>query len=199
MDLDMDRYASVVAFAQELKKVRQGRGGVDYVLLNAGLSGVDFKFGEESWEQNIQVNVLSTALLGLLLLPWMKAERAHCSAPAHLAAAGSSRHLEPDIQQWKEWAAESAVPGHFNEPENWPGTDSMYMTTKLVVQYAGVELAKMALGPDGRPEVIVHAVCPGIVSSNLPRHFKDNGKGHAIGIAIFFSLFGKPPSRKASM
>ncbi|KAI0837309.1 NAD(P)-binding protein [Hypoxylon sp. FL0890] len=197
MDLDMNRYSSVVAFAREIKKVRQGRGGADYVILNAGLSGVDFKLGDEGWEQNIQVNVLSTALLGLLLLPWMKAERAQRSAPAHLAVVGSSRHLEPNIQEWMEWATGPGILRHFNKLENWPGADGMYATTKLMVQYAVSELAKMAFGPGGRPEVIINAMCPGIVSSNLPRHFTDKGKGYAIGIIIFFSLFGKSPSNGA--
>lgn len=49
MDLDMARYASVVAFAQELKKVRQGEGGVDYVILNAGVAGVDFELTSDGW------------------------------------------------------------------------------------------------------------------------------------------------------
>ncbi|OTA83616.1 hypothetical protein M434DRAFT_24766 [Hypoxylon sp. CO27-5] len=197
MDLDMSRYASVAAFAQELRKVRQGRSGVDYVILNAGLSGADFKLGDEGWEQNIQVNALSTALLGLLLMPWMKAERAHRSAPAHLAVVGSSRHLEPNIQEWKKWATESGILKHFSKPENWPGPDGMYATTKLMVQYAVRELTEMALGSDGRPEVIVNAMCPGITATNLPKRFADKGLGYAIGIAIFTGLFGKSPSNGA--
>lgn len=49
MDLDMNRYASVVAFARELRKVRQGQGGVDYVVLSAGLAGVEFQVVDEGW------------------------------------------------------------------------------------------------------------------------------------------------------
>ncbi|KAI1781022.1 NAD(P)-binding protein [Hypoxylon cercidicola] len=198
MDLDMSRYASVVAFAQEVRNVRQGRGGLDCVILNAGVAGVDFKLADEGWEQNIQVNALSTALLGLLLLPWLKAERAHRSAPAHLAVVSSGRHLEPDIRQWKEWAAASGgVLQHFNEPENWPGPEAIYAVTKLMAQYAVDELADMALGPDGRPEVIVNSMCPGIVKSDLSRHYADKGAGFAVGIAVFTGLFAKSTSNGA--
>lgn len=49
VDLDMTRYASVVAFAQEIKKVKQGSGGVDTVVLNAGVAGVDFELTSEGW------------------------------------------------------------------------------------------------------------------------------------------------------
>ncbi|KAI2632041.1 NAD(P)-binding protein, partial [Hypoxylon sp. NC1633] len=197
MDLDMNRYASVVAFAQELQKVRQGRGGVDYVILNAGLTGVDFTLVDEGWEQNIQVNALSTALLGLLLLPWLKAERVHRESPAHLAVVSSNKHLDPDIQQWKEQATESGILGHFNKPENWPGPEGMYATTKLLVQYAVEELVKMALGPDGRPDVIINTMCPGIVKSDLPRHFVDKSVAFAVVVAVFTGLFGKSASNGA--
>ncbi|KAI6092828.1 NAD(P)-binding protein [Hypoxylon rubiginosum] len=198
MDLDMSRYASVIAFAKEVKKVRQDRGGLDVVILNAGVAGADFKLVDEGWEQNIQVNALSTTLLGLLLLPWLKAERAHRPAPAHLAVVSSSRHLEPDIQKWKEWAAASGgVLEHFNKPENWPGPDGMYAVTKLMAQYAMDELTRLALGPDGRPEVIVNAMCPGFTKSDLPRHYADKGIGFTVGIAVFTGLFAKSSSNGA--
>lgn len=47
------------------------------------------------------------------------------------------------------------------------------------------------------PEVIVNAMCPGIVATNLPKNFADKGLGYAIGIAIFTGLFGKSPSNGA--
>ncbi|KAI1769625.1 NAD(P)-binding protein [Hypoxylon sp. FL1150] len=199
MDLNMNRYASVISFAKEVQKVRQGRGGLDVVVLNAGLAGIDFKLVDEGWEQNIQVNALSAALLGLLLLQGMKAERAHRSAPAHLAVVSSSRHLEPNIREWKEGAAASggSVLQYFNKPENWPGADSMYAVTKLMAQYAVDELTKLALGPDGRPEVIVNAMCPGIVKSDLTRHWAEKGVGFTIAIAVFTGLFAKSTSNGA--
>lgn len=101
-------------------------------------------------DQNIQVNTLSTILLALLLLPWMKAERANRSAPAHLAVTGSGRHLDPNIQEWQKWASETGLLEHFSKPENWPGASNMYAATKLMAQFSVNELVKMALGPDGR-------------------------------------------------
>lgn len=69
MELQMDTLSSTRAFAE---KVKSEVDRIDYVLLNAGVLHKDFKMGEEGFEESVQVNVLSSALLGLLLLPWMK-------------------------------------------------------------------------------------------------------------------------------
>ncbi|KAI0096565.1 NAD(P)-binding protein [Daldinia grandis] len=191
LDLDMGRYASVVAFAHEVKKVRAGKGGIDFVVLNAGVLSMEFTLSDEGWEQNIQTNALSTALLGFLLLQWMKTERPNRSAPAHLAAVGSSQHLSPNIEDWAKWASETGILEHLNKPENWPGTSPMYGATKLLAQYAVNELVEMALGPDGRPEVIINTMCPGLVKSDLPRQFMGKGVGYRTFIAIYYGIFGK--------
>jgi len=48
-ELDMNRYDSVVALAEEVKKTRAGKGGLDYVLLNAGVIGIKYKAVDEGW------------------------------------------------------------------------------------------------------------------------------------------------------
>jgi NAD(P)-dependent dehydrogenase (short-subunit alcohol dehydrogenase family) len=49
VELDMNRYASVIALVDEVKKVRAGKGGLDFVLLNAGLLGTEFTAVDEGW------------------------------------------------------------------------------------------------------------------------------------------------------
>ncbi|KAI0885302.1 NAD(P)-binding protein [Annulohypoxylon maeteangense] len=197
MDLDMSRYASVVTFAEEARKIRQGKGGIDTVVLNAGLSTIAPTLSEEGWDLNIQVNTLSTILLALLLLPWLRAERANRSAPAHLAVVGSGRHLEPNIQEWKKWTSETGPLEHFSKPDNWPGASTMYATTKLMAQYAVNELVKMALGSSGRPKVVVNTMCPGFVASDLSRDLKQLGIVVSLIVTIFTVIFGKSPSNGA--
>ncbi|CAJ2511824.1 Uu.00g074490.m01.CDS01 [Anthostomella pinea] len=196
LDLDMNRNASIVAFADEVKKLRAGRGGIDFVLLNAGLIGVEFTPADEGWEQNLQVNTLGTALLALLLLPWMKAERANRASPAHMAAIGSGQHLDPDIQTWAAWSAEGVL-AHYNKPANWPGAQVMYATTKLLLQSAFNELAELAVGEDGRPEVILNTVCPGIVKTDLSRGYKKASYAFVVLAGVFTGLFGKSPENGA--
>lgn len=67
----------------------------------------------------------------------------------------------------------------------------MYANSKLLVQYCTLEIAKLALGPDGtyvisnantesgidkdrRPQVIVNPMCPGMVKSELGRDYRSN-------------------------
>ncbi|KAI3327981.1 NAD(P)-binding protein [Xylariaceae sp. AK1471] len=192
VELDMNRYDSVVALVEEVKKIRSGRGGVDFVLLNAGVAGVEFTAVDEEWEQTIQVNVLSTVLLALLLLPWMKIERKNRSSPAHLSIVGSSQHLEPDIEAWKTYIAkEGGVLAHYRDPKNWPGPKTMYGATKLMVHYAANELAELAKGEDDCPEVIINTACPGIVRTQLSRHYAEGSRAIAMALAVFFTLLAK--------
>lgn len=65
----MSTFTSIKTFADEVKSEVQS---VDYVLLNAGLTNKDFKMGEEGYEETLMVNCLGTAMLAVLLLPWMK-------------------------------------------------------------------------------------------------------------------------------
>jgi NAD(P)-dependent dehydrogenase (short-subunit alcohol dehydrogenase family) len=160
MELDMSTLASTKAFAE---RVKQEVKKIDYVLLNAGLLNPGFKQGKEGFEESIQVNVLSTALLGLLLLPWMK-EAGH--GKAHLGFVTSGLHRSVAIDQWPQ----SDVLSHFSRAENWPKS-GMYATSKLLEQYVVREIAKLALGNDGRPEVIVNPICPGKIPRPKP-HFE---------------------------
>lgn len=46
-----------------------------------------------------------------------------------------------------------------SKKENWP--TSMYATAKLLEQFVANEVAKLAIDPDGSPEVVVNPMCPG--------------------------------------
>ncbi|KAK8039784.1 hypothetical protein PG993_008195 [Apiospora rasikravindrae] len=200
MELDMSRYSSVVAFAEQVKQVKRGNGGVDVVILNAGMIGTVYEKGFEGWEQNLQTNTLSTALLAALLLPYLKSERANRSAPAHLTLVGSMLHTSPDINRWPKWASQDGEGGgvlkHLNQPENFVSADDRYACTKLLLQYAFEELAKLAReeGGDGpyRPQVIMNTVCPGIVRTGLARDYQaKGGLGMRLAVGAFQGLFGK--------
>ena len=150
MKLDMSTLASTKAFADRIKSdVKK----IDYVLLNAGVLNKGFKEGEEGFEEMIQVNVLSTALLGLLLLPWMKEVG---GGKAHLGFVTSGTHRSVEINNWPK----EDILGYLSKPENWP-KGGMYGPSKLLEQYVVNEIAKLAVGSDGKPEVIVNPMCPG--------------------------------------
>jgi NAD(P)-dependent dehydrogenase (short-subunit alcohol dehydrogenase family) len=145
----MSTLASTAAFASQLKSEIQE---IDLVLLNAGALNTAFRLGEEGYERTIQVTVLSTALLALLLLPWMKTAR---KGKAHLGFVTSGRHRNVAIDSWPG----ENVLQWLSKEENCPS--SMYATAKLLEQYVSNEVAKLAVNPYGVPEVIVNPMCPG--------------------------------------
>lgn len=104
-------------------------------------------------EETIQVNALSTTLLGLLLLDWMKQQRAHRTSPAHLVFVTSRDHLYPDISHWAEWSRHEGLLRHLSRKEDWPAwwatTEPNYASSKLLVMYAIDRISEMAKGPEG--------------------------------------------------
>jgi len=65
---------------------------------------------------------------------------------AHLGIVTSGTHLSIPID--KKGFPKEDVLGFYGKEENWPGRN-MYPISKLFIQYASFELAKLALGPDG--------------------------------------------------
>ncbi|KAK7948968.1 short chain dehydrogenase/reductase family oxidoreductase [Apiospora aurea] len=199
IELDMSRYSSVAAFAEQVTQVKRGKGGVDVVVLNAGMIGTVYEKGPEGWERNLQTNSLSTALLAALLLPYLKSERVSRSSPAHLTLVGSMQHTSPDINRWHKWASQEdqgsgGVLKHLNQPENFISAEDRYAATKLILQYAFEELVKLARkdGGNSPPQVIMNAVCPGIVKTGLARDYQvRGGLGIRLAVRAFQGLFGK--------
>ena len=154
MVLDMNRWGSVTSFAAALQQIKRGRGGLDFVLLNAAVIQSRFAPSPEGWQEELQVNALSSVLLALLLLPWLRAERRHRAAPAHLAFTTSSASLTNDVSEWEGWARPNGGEGilsRWNNKETWPpGLSGGYPVSKALLMYAGRELTKLAVGPDGR-------------------------------------------------
>lgn len=84
--LDMATFAGVKDFVGRLEKEESV---IDVVFLNAGVQsfpGYAPTVSEDGWEMTLQVNTLSSILLGVLLLPWMKTAG---KGKAHMAFTGS--------------------------------------------------------------------------------------------------------------
>lgn len=151
MGLEMDHYASVNSFVGKLKRVNEGQGGIDYALLNADVVNGEYTRSAEGIEMDIQVNHLSTTLLALLLLSGMKEERKNRSSPAHLGIVNSIAHYSENIRSWPSWIEkDGGVIAHLSKPKSWSGLSSQYSYSKLLNQYAIREIAKLAIGPDGK-------------------------------------------------
>ncbi|KAK2609480.1 hypothetical protein N8I77_002977 [Diaporthe amygdali] len=197
MELDMARYSSCMAFAAELRKVREGQGGIDVAVLNAGVLSPRFVASPEGWEMTIQVNTLSTTLLGMLLLDLMKSERPNRNSPARIVFVTSRSHLYPDISHWQEWAEQGSILQRLSDQKYWPAPWKLqqpnYGDSKLLMMYAIKEICERALGPDGEPQVIINSVCPGMVKTNIGHTVADQTWIMKLLVSLYMSLGGKPP------
>ncbi|MCJ1388788.1 hypothetical protein MMC18_001638 [Xylographa bjoerkii] len=161
--LDMDNFASVKAFAD-----RAGRelDRIDVALLNAGLVMREYEQSKEGWEETLQVNMLSTVLLALLLLPKLKASGTEAE-PAHLAITSSSLHRSV---RREEVDVQGSLLDHLNAKEGF-NQSRQYNTSKLLVEYAVQKMGAMVLEEDGTTTVLVNSLCPGLCASDLARGF----------------------------
>ncbi|TVY43589.1 Short-chain dehydrogenase/reductase [Lachnellula subtilissima] len=161
MELDMSSFAGTLAFAERVKaEVKE----LDVVLLNAGIFPASFRLSQEGWEESIQVHVLSTSLLALELLPWLKKLG---GGKKHMSFVGSGNHRDLKIGKANGWPQEDVL-GFWSQKENFVKI-KMYAVSKLMEQYVVNEIAKLS-----SPEVIVNPLCPGMVKSDLAREYQTN-------------------------
>ncbi|KAK5684547.1 hypothetical protein LTS10_004417 [Elasticomyces elasticus] len=164
-ELDMLSYPSVKAFAARADKEL---ARLDYAILNAGVSPAKYEQSPYGWEQALQVNVLSTTLLALLLLPQMRrtSEIADDFTPVlEIVSSGMSYHFS-EVKDSKKGHLQA-----YNNPENWVGITA-YGISKLFLEFAKVGLAGLAK-PEGnsKADVFVIDVCPGPTKSDLARDY----------------------------
>jgi len=160
-ELDMADFESVKRFAARAKSLER----LDGALLNAGINGCAWEVTGDGWERMLQVNALSTGLLGLLLLPLLHATAARPDASPHLTFTGSAamffssfpeKHA-PNILQTLNDASKSAV-------------GDRYPVSKLFNLYAVREIARLRQAQG----VVVNLVEPGFCVSELMREHNYN-------------------------
>ena len=182
--LDMNSYKSVIAFAERASKELPR---LDVALMNAGLMQREYRESEDGWEEILQVNALSMALLALLLLPQLKASRTETNIP-HLVFTTSTLFKGCTAKDLTPPDGRGILEYH-NDKDNFDGR-LHYKVSKLLVEFTRRHLSELAKGPDGSIQVVVSSVCPGLCTSNLGRCF-DRSYEVYLG-AVFFAIFAYP-------
>ena len=163
--LDMASFASVKQFAARASTelVR-----LDAVVENAGIQTLQFQLAE-GHERTITVNVISTFLLALLLLPKLK-ETAAVTAPManspRLTIVASDVHALTDLPERKEKNTFNAL-----DKDTKQGMNPRYWTSKLLEVLVVRELAPR-LARD-HSDVILNMLNPGFCHSGLTREVDD--------------------------
>ncbi len=95
-ELDLAKYSSVKLFAEKAKSLER----LDVVVENAGIYTDRFEMAEED-ESTITVNVVSTMLLGLLLLPKLRETALKFNKAPVLTFTGSFVHYQTSFPERK--------------------------------------------------------------------------------------------------
>lgn len=159
-ELEMSTFASVKVFAEMIAKESR----LDIAILNAGIVAPSYRLSPEGYEMSLQVTVLSTALLGMLLLPHLQKSAAISGKPSHLELVGSiaGRNVKPDTFS----RSDAKILDQVNEPSFF-GVQRQYNVGKLLLFYVLDGLVESTSGSD----VIINAVCPGPCRTDLGRDF----------------------------
>ena len=97
-EIDLASNASVLAFGERISKLPK----LDVAILNAAVATVEFSTAE-GYERTVTVNAINTLLLGLLLLPTLKATRQkNPSRTPRLTFVVSEVHAWVNFTEWKE-------------------------------------------------------------------------------------------------
>ncbi|TVY64057.1 Short chain dehydrogenase atnD [Fusarium oxysporum f. sp. cubense] len=155
--VDLASYASVKAFAAraitELPRI-------DALIENAGIASEKWSWAEDN-ESMVTVNVVSTFLLALLLLPKLRETAARYNTRPNLTVVSSDMHYTVDFNE------KDAPEGIFNSLNNEKGADmvSRYPITKLLEVFIVREMA--ARRPVELCPVTINTTNPGLCSSGL--------------------------------
>ncbi|ROW13542.1 hypothetical protein VPNG_04379 [Cytospora leucostoma] len=184
LQVDLAEFESVKAFIRVLEEETDH---LDVALLNAGLGNPTYVKSPLGWEMAVQVNVLSTALMAVLLLPLLRVAARPGQTLPHLTFVNSHGHSMAE----REWIGEdgSLLQAATSEP-GWDAKKS-YMMVKLLgisVMLALAEATAPTPGEIAKPQIIVNAVCPDLCKTDLGRNF---GLVSKILMVPFQALFAR--------
>lgn len=169
--LEMESYESIQAFA---RRAEVDLPRLDVTILNAGVQALHFGVVPETGhERLVQVNYLSTMLLGILLLPILKA-KSPVGEPGRLTivSSGTARGARLD------GAADSAVLPALDDGSRPWSPVTRYAVSKLLGHLFIVDLVRYVNADD----VVINLADPGLVKdTNL-----QGGSSAPMLIAAFF-------------
>ncbi|KAL8934905.1 MAG: hypothetical protein Q9216_005678 [Gyalolechia sp. 2 TL-2023] len=157
--LDLQSYESVKEFAQRIK----GLPRLDIMLENAGIATFKYNRAEDN-EATLTVNVVSTFLLALLVLPKLRETSTKFNTTPYLTIVTSGVHAWSDLPERKHPDIFQAL-----NDEKTVDMQNRYPVSKLLEVFYSRELAarmKQTGKPDG---VTLNLVSPGLCHTELSR------------------------------
>ncbi|KAF8860341.1 short-chain dehydrogenase/reductase-like protein [Acephala macrosclerotiorum] len=155
--VDLSSYESVRHFCDRASKLER----LDAVVENAGVATPTYEEAE-GMESTITVNVISTFLMALLLLPKLRADALKYNITPRLTIVASDAHEQASFR-------EQFAPKIFTALKSSKYQSDRYNVSKLLEILTVRELGP-AMTASGKPKVILNTLTPGFCHSELMRH-----------------------------
>lgn len=138
---------------------------VDVAIISAGIAAPAYRTCPSGWESSLQVNVLSTALCTVLLLPILKKSGNASGSTSILEIVGSEACL--DVQE--EWIPkDETILDHYNKKPSFT-LERQYHVAKLLLMFVLEGITEAIKGQPHVPTVLVAS--PGMCRTSLGRDF----------------------------
>jgi NAD(P)-dependent dehydrogenase (short-subunit alcohol dehydrogenase family) len=174
-ELDLSSYASVKAFAKRCETLPC----IDIVLENAGIANGKFST-LEGHEAHITVNVISTFMLALLLLPILRRSAEVHKTKPYLTIVTSEVHHWTQFPQKKAHSIFAEL-----DDENKADMADRYNVSKLMEILLIRHMTQVLIKDKKKYPVVINCVTPGLCKSEL---VKDMG----MAPVVFKKLLGRP-------
>ncbi|GAA5863120.1 hypothetical protein JCM8547_002804 [Rhodosporidiobolus lusitaniae] len=165
--LDLSSFDNVVAFSRRCQQLER----LDIAILNAAVAGLKWKTTSEGWESMLQVNVISTGLQAVQLLPVLRRTGDLPTPPGGEDIKPHLSIIASDVSFIAAFTEQHAVPSKhssylaaLNDEKLFNAFDR-YNTSKLLEVGLARELAKVPMAEG----VVVNTVNPGLTKSGLRR------------------------------
>ncbi|KLO14023.1 short-chain dehydrogenase [Schizopora paradoxa] len=182
-EVDLADFSSIKAFATRFEK--DGGGHLDLLVMNSGLTTIEFVETKDKWESQLQVNFLGTAHLSLRMLPFLS--KASRTGPCpRLVIVASDMHFNAHLST-KVLNSKNILEALNDKDLSRRTMHTRYSVTKLFdIMLVRALVARL---PSSSP-VEVDAANPGLCESSLLRNFDSGIFGVITGIFKF--LFARP-------
>lgn len=163
-EVDLTSYESVTAFCARADKLPR----LDIVIENAAVAVPYFELAEGN-ELTMTVNVISTFLMALLLLPVLRRSSVQYNIMPRLTIVASDAH---ELANFPEATAPAIFPA-LSDPAAKNQYDR-YPTSKLIEILIVRELGPLVnnVSKEGKGKIILNTLTPGLCHSDLSRNSK---------------------------
>lgn len=183
--VDLSSFQSVREFCHRASQLER----LDAVIENAAVAMSSYA-QSEGHEMQVQVNVLSTFLICLMLLPTLRRTAAKYNTQTHVPFVSSVGHFWP-------WPVNLSDPPVFERLKSPESMYTRYTDTKLMIALIARELASRLASPSDaeKTPVIVNSLEPGFCRTELFRQIPAVAKYFVYSVLTVFSRSPEMGSR----